>query len=227
MNKAVAITASIIVLGFIGLVLFLNRSSMKSDPQKNSAADSFLSAQPFATVVPQQIQNTQQDAQKNQPPVGVQEPLKASYSAVIKTVKGDITVKLYPQDAPKTVFNFITLAKKGYYNNLTFHRVEPNFVIQGGDPKGNGSGGVSIYGETFEDELNPNAESYKEGYKEGVLAMANRGPNTNGSQFFIMLEDNPSLPRAYTIFGKVTKGMDIVKKIEKGDKFTTISVEEK
>ncbi len=142
----------------------------------------------------------------------------------IHTVKGDIEIQLYPQDAPKTVENFVTLASQGYYNNLTFHRVEPGFVIQGGDPNGNGTGGKSIFGDTFADELDPNTASYKEGYKEGVVAMANRGPNTNGSQFFIMLADNETLPHAYTIFGKVTKGIDVVKQIAVGDKMTSFTI---
>lgn len=141
----------------------------------------------------------------------------------IKTPKGVISIELYPQDAPKTVENFATHASGGYYNNLTFHRVEPGFVIQGGDPSGNGTGGASIWGATFEDELNPETASYKNGYKEGVVAMANRGPNTNGSQFFIMLADNP-LPHAYTIFGKVVKGMDVVKQIAVGDKMTEVKI---
>lgn len=151
-------------------------------------------------------------------------PVTNATSAVIHTIKGDISLMLYPQDAPKTVTNFATLAKNGYYNNLTFHRVEPGFVIQGGDPNGNGTGGVSIYGTTFADELNPNTPSYKAGYQEGVLAMANRGPNTNGSQFFIMLADNPNLPKNYTIFGKVTSGMKVVKQIAIGDKILGITV---
>lgn len=144
--------------------------------------------------------------------------------AVIKTVKGDIVLDLYPNDAPKTVTNFATLAKNGYYDCLTFHRVEPGFVIQGGDPNGNGTGGTSIYGAKFADELNPATESYKNGYKEGVLAMANAGPNTNGSQFFIMLADNDSLPKNYTIFGKVTSGLDVVHSIAVGDKILTITI---
>lgn len=146
-------------------------------------------------------------------------------SAVIKTEKGDITVEFYPGDAPKTVTNFATLAKNGFYDNLTFHRVEAGFVIQGGDPNGNGTGGTSIYGPNFEDELNQEAASYITGYKEGVLAMANRGPNTNSSQFFIMLADNDTLPKDYTIFGKVTAGMDVVKQIAVGDKIETITVQ--
>jgi len=145
-------------------------------------------------------------------------------SAIIKTPKGEITLELYPNDAPKTVTNFATLAKNGYYDDLTFHRVEPNFVIQGGDPKGNGTGGTSIYGAKFEDELNPESASYKIGYKEGVLAMANSGPDTNGSQFFIMLADNPNLPKNYTIFGLVTDGIEVVKKIEKGNVINTIEI---
>lgn len=125
---------------------------------------------------------------------------------------GDIKVELYEEDAPKTVENFLRLTQKGYYDNLTFHRIAKDFVIQGGDPTGTGSGGESAFGSTFEDELNPNTASYKAGYQKGVLAMANRGPNTNTSQFFIML-DNVSLPNNYTIFGKVIAGLDVVDKI--------------
>lgn len=141
---------------------------------------------------------------------------------VIETDKGDIELELYPNDAPKTVTNFATLAANGYFNNLTFHRYEPGFVIQGGDPNGNGTGGESIYGAKFEDELNPETGSYKTGYKKGVLAMANSGPDTNGSQFFIMLDDNDSLPKLYTIFGKVTNGMDVVEQIRANDKIISI-----
>jgi len=125
---------------------------------------------------------------------------------------GNITVELYDQDAPKTVENFLRLTDAGFYNCLTFHRVSKNFVIQGGDPKGDGTGGGSAFGSPFADELNPNTASYKAGYTKGVLAMANSGPNTNGSQFFIMLDD-VSLPHNYTIFGKVVSGQDVVDKI--------------
>lgn len=181
------------------------------------------------TQSPQQTQQVQgKQTQSTQPvvPTIPTSDIISAKMATIKTAKGDIELELYPQDAPKTVANFSTHAKKGYYNGLTFHRVEPGFVIQGGDPNGNGTGGYSIYGPTFEDELNPQTPSYKAGYVEGVLAMANRGPNTNGSQFFIMLADNTTLPKNYTIFGKVTKGMDIVKKIAVGDKMNTIEVVE-
>ncbi len=129
----------------------------------------------------------------------------------IKTNFGEIQFETYDADAPKTAANFIALANKGFYDGLTFHRVIDGFMIQGGDPNGNGTGGP---GYAFPDELNPNTESYKEGYKKGVVAMANAGPNTNGSQFFIMLQDY-SLPHSYTIFGKVIKGQEIVDVIGK------------
>jgi cyclophilin family peptidyl-prolyl cis-trans isomerase len=145
-------------------------------------------------------------------------------SATLRTDKGDIVVELFPSDAPKTVTNFASLANGGFYDCLTFHRVEPGFVIQGGDPDGNGTGGTSIYGPEFEDELNEATASYKNGYKKGVLAMANRGPNTNSSQFFIMLDDNDSLPKNYTIFGKVTSGIEVVEKIAVGDTIRSISI---
>jgi len=132
--------------------------------------------------------------------------------AKIRTNQGTFEIEFYPQDAPKTVENFIRLAESGYYDEGSFHRVVKDFVIQGGDPTGTGSGGESIYGETFEDELNPSAPSFQAGYQKGVVAMANRGPNTNGSQFFVMLETNP-LPNLYTIFGKVRKGQEVVDKI--------------
>jgi len=137
--------------------------------------------------------------------------------AVIETSMGTIEAELYREDAPKTVENFVRLAEKKFFNGIIFHRVAKGFVIQGGDPNGNGTGGKSIYGKEFEDELNPAAPSLKAGYLRGVLAMANHGPNTNSSQFFIMLKDNPRMPKAYTIFGKVTKGIEVVDKIGEVD----------
>lgn len=134
---------------------------------------------------------------------------KISNMITIETNYGKIVFETYNTDAPKTVENFITLANKGFYNGLIFHRVIPGFMIQGGDPNGTGTGGP---GYQFADELNPNTASYKAGYKKGVVAMANAGPNTNGSQFFIMTADYP-LPNSYTIFGKVVSGQDVVDKI--------------
>ncbi len=140
-------------------------------------------------------------------------PAKQLEIAVIETSLGTIEAELYRDDAPKTVDNFVKLAEKKYFNGIIFHRVSKGFVIQGGDPTGTGTGGKSIYGKEFEDELNSAAPSYKAGYLKGVLAMANRGPNTNTSQFFIMLRDNMRMPKNYTIFGKVIKGIDVVDKI--------------
>jgi len=131
------------------------------------------------------------------------------YFITLKTTLGDIQFETYEKDAPKTALNFVTLAKRGFYDRVIFHRVIPGFMIQGGDPTGTGMGGP---GYKFDDELDPATPSYKAGYKRGVVAMANAGPNTNGSQFFIMLADYP-LPNNYTIFGKVTKGQEVVDKI--------------
>jgi cyclophilin family peptidyl-prolyl cis-trans isomerase len=131
----------------------------------------------------------------------------------IETTKGDIEVELYETDAPKTVANFAGLAEQGYFNGIIFHRISKGFVIQGGDSTGTGTGGKSIYGKEFADELDPSTPSYKEGYRRGTVAMANRGPNTNTSQFFILLNDASWMPKQYTIFGKVTKGMDVVDSI--------------
>ena len=133
--------------------------------------------------------------------------------AVMETSMGAIEIELYRNDAPRTVDNFVKLAEQKYYDGIKFHRIAKGFVIQGGDPTGTGAGGKSIYGKEFDDELNPAAQSFKTGYVRGTLAMANRGPNTNTSQFFIMLQDAPRLPKAYTIFGRVVSGMDVVDRI--------------
>lgn len=124
----------------------------------------------------------------------------------LETNKGNITIELFEKDAPKTAQNFLTLVNKGFYNGLIFHRVISGFMIQGGDPTGTGMGGP---GYKFADELNPNTDSYKAGYVRGTVAMANSGPNTNGSQFFIMHKDTP-LPHNYSIFGKVVSGIEVV-----------------
>ena len=137
-----------------------------------------------------------------------------NYIVTLETTKGEIQVETYADDAPNTVKNFITLAEKGFYDGVIFHRVIDGFMIQGGDPTGTGMGGP---GYTFDDEINPNADVYKEGYKKGVVAMANAGPNTQGSQFFIMVADYP-LPPAYTIFGKLISGQDVADAIAEVEK---------
>lgn len=133
----------------------------------------------------------------------------------IKTTKGEITFLLLGDEAPLTVSNFVWLARQKFYDGLTFHRVEPGFVIQGGDPKGNGTGGP---GYNFDDE------PVKRTYVAGTVAMANSGPNTNGSQFFITLADLPRLPPNYTIFGIVVRGMDVALAIAPGDVMTEVQI---
>lgn len=134
----------------------------------------------------------------------------AEKTVVFETTRGNITFELYPDIAPKTVENFVGLVKKGYYDGIIFHRVIRNFMIQGGDPTGTGRGGTSIWGKKFEDEFKPNVVFDK----PGTLAMANAGPNTNGSQFFITTVPTPWLNGRHTIFGMVIEGYDIVRKIE-------------
>lgn len=141
--------------------------------------------------------------------------------AVINTSSGKIKIGLYGNDAPKTVANFIALIKKKYYDGILIHRIAKDFLIQMGDRNTTnkskkadwGKGGLSSYGKPFEDELNPEMPSYKNGYIKGTIAMANRGKNTNTSQFFICLEDAIELEKKWTIFGKVINGLDIVEKI--------------
>lgn len=133
---------------------------------------------------------------------------------VMKTNRGDIVLKLFPEIAPKAVENFVRLAESGYYDGTTFHRVIKDFMIQGGDPTGTGAGGESIWKTTFEDEFDPSITFNR----PGLLAMANAGPGTNGSQFFITTVPTPWLNNRHTIFGEVIEGMDTVEKIEKSPK---------
>jgi peptidyl-prolyl cis-trans isomerase B (cyclophilin B) len=140
------------------------------------------------------------------------------YIATIKTDRGDIVMALDPARAPKTVNNFVFLARDGFYDGLTFHRIVDDFVIQGGCPEGSGSGGP---GYRFEDE------PVQGEYEAGAVAMANSGPNTNGSQFFICtVDDRQKLTKSYNLFGQVVKGMDVVGAIRKGDVMRSVSVVE-
>lgn len=131
--------------------------------------------------------------------------------ANIKTTMGEIKIELFPNLVPKTVENFVGLAEKGYYDGIIFHRVIDQFMIQGGDPSGTGTGGQSYFGQSFEDEFH---DSLKHD-EIGILSMANAGPNTNGSQFFITLVPTPWLDRKHSIFGKVIEGLDVVESIGK------------
>lgn len=133
----------------------------------------------------------------------------ANRVAVIETNKGTIKVELLEQDAPKTTENFRLLAERNYYDGVIFHRVINNFMVQGGDPLGQGYGGESAWGGKFDDEIDRGSMLYAGPYEKGTVAMANSGPNTNGSQFFIMHVDYP-LPPSYTKFGRVIEGQDVV-----------------
>ena len=155
----------------------------------------------------------------------------ANRIAVIETNKGKIRFELLEADAPKTTENFRLLAERGYYDGIIFHRVIKGFMIQGGDPLGMGYGGESAWGGKFKDEINPSSDLYQGPYKAGTVAMANSGPNTNGSQFFIMHVDYP-LPPSYTKFGRVIEGQSVVNEIaqtptDRSDKPTTPVIMEK
>ena len=158
---------------------------------------------------------------------------EAGLYAILDTSEGSIVCRLFEKDAPKTVANFVELAegkrewthpvtrKKStdrLYDGTIFHRVIPNFMIQGGDPAGTGFGGP---GYRFEDETKGSPHKFD---KPGKLAMANAGPDTNGSQFFIVLEDQPTLPKSYTVFGRVISGMDVVRAIAVGDRMTKVTI---
>jgi len=143
-----------------------------------------------------------------------------SYGATMETDKGTIELELYPQHAPKTVNNFVFLARNGFYDDLSFHRVIDNFMIQGGDPTGTGRGGP---GYQFEDEVDDNPLTHE----KGAISMANAGPNTNGSQFFITHSPQSHLDGKHTVFGKVVRGQDAVDAICQGDQMTQVSITEK
>jgi peptidyl-prolyl cis-trans isomerase B (cyclophilin B) len=141
------------------------------------------------------------------------------YTATIDTTKGIIVCELFAKEAPKTVNNFVFLAKEGFYNGTVFHRVIADFMVQGGDPTGTGSGGP---GYRFEDETKNNPKRHK----VGTLSMANAGPNTNGSQFFITHVVTDWLDGKHTVFGQVQSGQDVVNKIQKGDQLKSVTIQE-
>lgn len=223
MNQ-LSITIFVIILVVFGGILFVTQSNSTSNTNL-SPASSVPTLPPDAATFKmisgfplqgeqQQAQGQQQAAQQQKPVFGVEEGLKASYSAVIKTSKGDIEVLLSSRDAPRTVKNFIDKSTGGFYNNLTFHRVE-DWVIQGGDPDGNGTGGGLM-----QTELNSLP------FVEGSLGVARSGDIrvSNDSQFFITKTDSPHLNQQYTNFGIVTSGMEVVRKIAIGDKILGITV---
>lgn len=211
MKKAFAVTVGI--LFFIGIVLIYFSTENKPDlPEKatqtgspsptkelTSKVEGSSSAKISTNPTPKE---TKMPKQYSAYPQMVIDQNKA-YTAIMETSKGQIVLELFAKEAPKTVNNFVFLARDGFYDGTTFHRIIKGFMIQGGDPLGNGTGSP---GYKFDDE------PVTKNYDRGILAMANAGPNTNGSQFFIM-HQNYALPRSYTIFGQVTKGLDVVDQI--------------
>jgi peptidyl-prolyl cis-trans isomerase B (cyclophilin B) len=159
-------------------------------------------------------------AQQWSAPPSMQIDVKKQYIVTMETNRGTIELELYAQHAPKTVNNFVFLARQGFYDGVAFHRVIDNFVIQGGDPTGSGRGGP---GYKFEDETL--GSPLKHG--TGFISMANAGANTNGSQFFITHSPQPHLDGKHTVFGKVTSGMDVVNAIHQGDRMTKVTISEK
>jgi len=230
----IGLVVGLLVLVFLifAIVKFLNWKIGSSSTPTPTATPS-VSATP-ASIFPSMT-----------PTFSVNPEKLAGQVAVIETDRGVIKLELFAKDAPKTAANFADLIKKGFYNGLKFHRVVPGFVIQGGDPNGDGSGGP---GYKFEDEINPWSlglsekviKSYQAlGYQyrqdltshkmeAGMLAMANSGPNTNGSQFFIVTDQaQPHLDGKHTVFGRVISGMDVVKKIQQEDIIKKITLSNK
>lgn len=207
MNTKIFIGGGLVVIGV--LVYIFTRPAVA--PKDNSVTDTSKTSNNIewqdTTVAPVNENNTQINSSNPTEIMTEQAPVeKTRQQITLNTNKGIIVFETYENDAPNTVKNFVKLANDNFYDGVIFHRVIKGFMIQGGDPTGTGTGGP---GYRFDDELHPNTESYKNGYKRGVVAMANAGPNTNGSQFFIMHADTP-LPNHYTIFGRVISGLEVV-----------------
>jgi len=236
---AVSIFLSLAAIGLLiyGIVKFLN---WKIDSSDNASEIKSLTTTPTPTPKTESIFPSFSPAAESQSNMQTNNQQTTSQYAIIETARGKIKLELYSADAPKTVANFASLIGKGFYDGLKFHRVIADFMIQGGDPKGDGTGGP---GYSFEDEINPwslglseeTIKSYQtQGYQytrnltshkmvPGALAMANAGPNTNGSQFFIVTQqDQPHLDGKHTVFGQVVEGMDVVRQIQQGDVITKI-----
>lgn len=200
-NTPIVVIAVFTVLGLLGIFLLVGN---KENPGAKTSQVLSTSAQKESSVSGSKGENMRNPNSKtyaSAPEMGI-DPNK-NYSAVLHTTVGDITITFFAKENPITVNNFVFLARDTFYNGTRFHRVIKNFMIQGGDPLGNGTGGP---GYSFKDE------PITRDYKRGIVAMANSGPNTNGSQFFIMQGDTP-LPKQYVIFGEVTNGIQVVDRI--------------
>ena len=217
------VVAVVIVVAMVAGMVLLYQYTVRRPPK--------ITPEPTVIVEPTPAEGVTPAAQKkswSQPPAMVIDPTK-TYEAVLKTEKGDVRIALYADKAPKTVNNFVFLAREGFYDGVTFHRVIPGFVAQTGDPTGTGTGGP---GYTFEDEFDPSLRHDS----EGIVSMANAGKNTNGSQFFITYAPQPHLDDKHSVFGKVVEGMDVVRALTPrdpaqggppGDKILSVEIIEK
>ena len=202
-SKKIVIPAAVVVI-IIGIIIILGLTKVIPMPSIFQGPTGVSDMQ-------------SQESKSYKSPVPMIIDVNKKYTATIKTAKGDLVLELYPKDAPVTVNSFVSLAKKGFYNGLTFHRVIPGFMAQGGDPTGTGSGGP---GYKFQDEFSQRT------HVTGALSMANSGPNTNGSQFFICYAPQPHLNGKHTVFGQLTQGMDVLTKLVNGDKMTEVTITE-
>jgi cyclophilin family peptidyl-prolyl cis-trans isomerase len=212
MKKNLIISLSVVLVVILG-AYFLIQNNKKEATETQTPDNSIAVGENSGTVKLDDKTITEQVPIKNNNNTN-----KKTMTATLHTNKGDITVEFFAKDAPNTVANFTKLAKEGFYDGVKFHRVIKGFMIQAGDPLSKDDTKMAFWGTggpgyQFKDEIDPKSDLYtKVGYVKGILAMANSGPNTNGSQFFIMNENNP-LPPLYTIFGKVDAGQDVVDKI--------------
>lgn len=216
MNKTGYLTVATVFILFFGAIYLVYINRFSSEAKLPVASTPPVSNNNLASATPAPSNPKTMKKQYSKFPGVLDTAEITNKKAVLETNKGKIEFEILPE-APKTASNFVFLAKEGFYDGLTFHRVVPGFVIQGGDPLGTGTGGP---GYQFEDE------PVSRKYDKGIVAMANSGPDTNGSQFFIMLENNP-LPPSYTIFGKVLSGQEVVGKIQVGDVMTKVTIIDK
>jgi cyclophilin family peptidyl-prolyl cis-trans isomerase len=217
---------SVILLGIVaGAVYFRNQAMIGTDPAAAPSVDPSADPSAMPSVDPSAVPSpaasgdpaVQQKASNANPDLTVDANGLSKATVVITTPHGLVKFKFYPNDAPNTVKRIIELINQGFYNGLTFHRVVPGFVIQGGDPQGNGTGGS---GQRLKAEFNERR------HVEGSVAMARAAdPDSADSQFYITLAQQPHLDRSYTVFGQVIEGMDVVRKLQVGDKMTSVIVE--
>ena len=211
MKKVTSLRAWLAVVAVALVALALSACSNNEANKNTAATTNRNSAAPNANTAPPPAANSNANANQAAATTG------QKHTVLIETTMGKIRIELLDKDAPKTAENFRKLAESGFYNGLIFHRTIKGFMIQGGDPNGNGSGGRTADGQPLPNEVNRTSPLYQGGYARGLVAMANQGgnPMTGSSQFFIMHQNYP-LPPQYTIFGRVVEGMDVVDKIASG-----------